>query len=58
MRVLLKLDDGSEEVRDVKSMAILVDGWHVEMKWEQDPHLIRLNVPGRDEEFCRLVLHP
>jgi hypothetical protein len=55
--MLLKLDDGSEEVRDVKNIAIMVDSWHLEIKSDQNPYLIHFHVPSCDEEFCNFVVH-
>jgi hypothetical protein len=58
MRILLSLNDGSEETRDVAKAAILIDSWRLEMKTDENPYLMHLYVPQHDEEYCSFVVRP
>jgi hypothetical protein len=58
MRILLRLNDGSEETRDVASAAILIDSWRLEIKSDQNPYLIPFYAPARDEQYCSFVVRP
>jgi hypothetical protein len=58
VRILLRLSDGSEEIREVKSAAILVDSWHLEITPDKNPHAMHFYVPIRGEDHCRFVVRP
>ena len=58
MRILLRLSDGSEEIREVKSVAILVDSWQFEITSDENPRALHFYVPRRGKEYCCLVVRP
>lgn len=57
MRIVLKLADGSDEVRDVTGATISLGEWNLELSAEQDPYWIHLYVPVNKDAYCRFVTH-
>jgi hypothetical protein len=56
MRVSLKLEDGSEEVRDVASFSMLLGGWSLEVTPDQGPLSVHLQVHSRQDGYCSFVV--
>jgi hypothetical protein len=59
MRIVLRMPDGSEEVREVASVDLQLGDWKLEVEPGPDPLRVQLHVPVSvaDQSFCSFVVH-
>ncbi|HEV2295197.1 MAG TPA: hypothetical protein VGR35_15195 [Tepidisphaeraceae bacterium] len=57
MRVVLRMSDGTEEIRQIASLDVHLGDWKLEVVPESEPLRVHLHVPGSDQSFCSFVVH-
>jgi hypothetical protein len=57
MRIVLRMPDGSEEIREVASLDMQLGDWLLEIAPEPEPLRVHLHVPTSDQSFCSFVVH-
>ncbi len=57
LRIVLKLEDGSEEICKVTSVGIVLDKCLMEISSGPNPRTVQLIVPGGKNSWGRLIVH-
>ena len=57
MQIHVRLEDGGEQTLDVSELALMVDGWRLEVPPEKDPLKFSFHAPVQADVFCSFVVH-